>query len=186
MTRPDNSSLGWGRPLALLVLGPTVGETVADQQLWRFQLWQKHQLAASCAVSPPFPTTGLFRYSRHPNYFLDIAQWWLFSLLGEGAHRSVLTNSVVGTWLWTLFLVGSPRFTESVTVDRYPAFRAYQSSMSAIIPWWQRRTRATTNAAPFVVQFAKRNESFCASFQAAKATLSDTLGSQDVQKVHQS
>ncbi|HIF22922.1 MAG TPA: DUF1295 domain-containing protein, partial [Gemmatimonadetes bacterium] len=52
------------------------GESVADQQQWRFQS-AKH--AAKDRVEPvdhEFLTTGLFRYSRHPNFFCEQALWW--------------------------------------------------------------------------------------------------------------
>ena len=47
------------------------GEAVADQQQWRFQT-AKH---AGGTATSGFLTAGLFRYSRHPNFFCEIAMW---------------------------------------------------------------------------------------------------------------
>ena len=63
---------------AALFLLLLVGETIADQQQWRFQAPSRHEARAASAVSQDFVSTGLFRYSRHPNFFCEQAMWWSF------------------------------------------------------------------------------------------------------------
>ncbi|MFI5034900.1 MAG: DUF1295 domain-containing protein [Acidimicrobiales bacterium] len=125
--------------LAGLFLAALVGETIADQQQWDFQRWKTRVAARGDTPDPGFCTTGLFRYSRHPNYFFEIAQWWVLFLLGASAARSLGQWTVVGAATLTVLFVGSTRFTERLTSAKYPAYAAYQRRTSPVIPWWPRR-----------------------------------------------
>jgi steroid 5-alpha reductase family enzyme len=115
-------------------LGFLAGETVADQQQWTFQQWKRMQPDPH----PRFVQTGLFRFSRHPNFFFEQAQWWTVFAFGAIAAGSVAQWTVVGALLLTLLFVGSTRFTESISRSRYPEYERYQQSTSAIIPWPRR------------------------------------------------
>ena len=66
--------------------------------------------------------TRLFRYSRHPAYFFEVAQWWLVFLMGAAATGSLAQWTALGAGLLTLLFVGSTRFTESITLSRYPEY----------------------------------------------------------------
>lgn len=113
-----------------------VGETLADQQQWNFQL-AKHQRRASDGPSDgsDFVTTGLFRYSRHPNYFCEISMWWVIYFFGSLAEGSLWNIGLVGALLLSLLFVGSTRFTESISASKYPTYSTYQRSTPAIVPW---------------------------------------------------
>jgi steroid 5-alpha reductase family enzyme len=41
--------------------------------------------------------------------------------------------------LLTLLFVGSTRFTESITLSRYPEYEFYQRQTSAVVPWFPRK-----------------------------------------------
>jgi steroid 5-alpha reductase family enzyme len=125
--------------LALTFLACTAGETVADQQQWRFQRWKATELSRGRVPVPPFLQEGLFRYSRHPAYFFEVAQWWLFFFMGAEAAGSLLQWTAAGAVLLTLLFVGSTRFTESITISKYPEYSQYQRRTSAVIPWRPRR-----------------------------------------------
>jgi len=62
--------------------------------------------------------------------------------MGVVAARS-LEWTVLGAALLTLLFIGSTRFTESISVSRYPEYAAYQRRTSAVVPWWPRRREAT-------------------------------------------
>jgi steroid 5-alpha reductase family enzyme len=124
--------------VAALFLLCTVGETVADQQQWEFHT-QKSANADAGRSGPRFCTTGLFRYSRHPAYFYELAQWWLVALMGAIAAGSLLQWTVIGAALLTALFVGSTRFTESISLSKYPEYAGYQRRTSAIVPWPPRR-----------------------------------------------
>jgi len=119
-----------------LFLACTLGETLADQQQWNFQTWKHAQSATDRSPNPQFLQSGLFRLSRHPNYFFELAQWWIFFLIGAVAAGSLLQWSVVGAFLLSVLFVGSTRFTEQITLSRYPEYQEYQRRTSAVIPWF--------------------------------------------------
>jgi steroid 5-alpha reductase family enzyme len=113
-----------------------IGETAADQQQWTFQRWKRAELDAGREPAR-FVATGLFRYSRHPNFFFEQAQWWAVAAFGVAAARS-LEWTVLGAVLLTALFIGSTRFTESISLSRYPEYAEYQRRTSAVIPWRQR------------------------------------------------
>jgi steroid 5-alpha reductase family enzyme len=125
--------------LAALFLAALVGETVADQQQWDFHAWKRAESAAGREPSPRFVQTGLWRVSRHPNFFFEQAQWWLLFLMGAAAAGTVLLWTVAGAALLTVLFVGSTIFTESITRGKYPEYAAYQARVSPIVPWFPRR-----------------------------------------------
>ena len=123
--------------VAALFLAFLIGETVADQQQWNFHALKK---SGGPDFRPRFVTTGLWRFSRHPNFFCEQAQWWVLFLFGAIAAGSLLQWTVLGALLLTLLFVGSTIFTESITRGKYPEYEDYQAVTSAIVPWPPHRT----------------------------------------------
>ncbi|MFJ2553517.1 DUF1295 domain-containing protein [Microbacterium sp. NPDC087591] len=136
----------WDVVFALAFLAFLTGETVADQQQWNFHQRKKR---AGGTLSPGFATAGLFRVSRHPNFFFEQAQWWAFYAIGataavstgSGVIGGALNPSIVGAVLLTGLFIGSTIFTESITASKYPAYADYRRTTSMLIPW-PPRTRA--------------------------------------------
>ncbi|MDE3007681.1 MAG: DUF1295 domain-containing protein [Acidobacteriota bacterium] len=124
--------------LAALFVLCLVLETVADNQQWRFQQEKYRQIELGRAPTVRFCQSGLFRYSRHPNYFFEIAQWWVVYLFGAIASDSFFHLTLSGPVLLTLLFVGSTRFTEEISLSRYPEYATYQASTSAVVPWIRR------------------------------------------------
>ena len=122
--------------LTLLFVLFAVGETVADQQQWSFQKWKNAEVQAGRTPNPRFLQSGLFRFSRHPNYFFELAQLWVVFLFGALAARSVLEWTVIGPFLLTLLFVGSTRFTEKISLSHYPEYELFQRSTSPVVPWF--------------------------------------------------
>ena len=122
--------------LTVLFLCLLAGETIADQQQWSFQ---KRKVAKQ--TGERFVTTGLWRFSRHPNFFFEQAQWWVVFVFGAVAAGSLVQWTVLGPFLLTLLFVGSTRFTESITRSRYPEYAEYQATTSPIIPWFAKGTK---------------------------------------------
>ncbi|MFW6313295.1 MAG: DUF1295 domain-containing protein [Spirochaetota bacterium] len=128
-------------------------ETIADQQQYVFQNLKHGEVRRDSApswfgsspeeasaalwadIDRGFLTHGLFRYSRHPNYFGELAVWWTLYLLAATATASLLDWSGIGVVLLTLLFFGSTAFTESISASRYPAYSEYQNRTSAIVPW---------------------------------------------------
>ena len=137
----------WDILIAVLFLALLAGETIADQQQWNFHQWKKTESAAGRTPSPTFLTTGLFRYSRHPNFFFEQSQWWAFYLFAIVATGSVFHWTLLFPVLLSLLFVGSTVFTEAISKQRHPEYVDYQAGTSAIVPWFPRRHQPTTETA---------------------------------------
>ena len=130
----------WDAVFAVLFLALLVGETVADQQQWDFHQRKK---AAGGSLGDGFLVEGLFRYSRHPNFFFEQAQWWVLYAIGAtaavasgaGFVGGALNASIVGPVLLTALFIGSTIFTESISASRHPAYADYRRRTSMIVPW---------------------------------------------------
>ncbi|MGN8551316.1 UNVERIFIED_CONTAM: DUF1295 domain-containing protein [Microbacterium sp. SLM126] len=134
---------GWDAAFAVLFAAFLVGEFVADQQQWDFHEKKK---AAGGHLEPGFMTTGLFAYSRHPNFFFEQAQWWAFYAIGAVAlvadGGSWFNWTIAGAALLTLLFIGSTIFTESITASKYPAYADYRRTTSMLVPLPRRRGAA--------------------------------------------
>jgi steroid 5-alpha reductase family enzyme len=137
--------------IAVLFALLLAGETIADQQQWNFHREKKR---AGGHLEPGFVATGLFRFSRHPNFFFEQAQWWAFYLLGASAAVTAglgfwgggLNWTIAGAALLTVLFIGSTIFTESITAAKYPAYADYQRTTSMLVPWPPRRSAARATA----------------------------------------
>ncbi len=108
-----------------LVLFGVMYESIADAQLAAFK--------ASPENRGKVMDTGLWRNTRHPNYFGECCVWWGFYLfaLAAGGWWSVL-SPVLMTFL--LLRVSGVTLLEKDIVERRPAYRDYISRTNAFIP----------------------------------------------------
>lgn len=135
---------GWDAVFAALFVACLIGELIADQQQWAFHQAKKR---AGGRLDPGFATTGLFRVSRHPNFFFEQAQWWVFYALGAtaaataglGVWGGAVNWTILGPVLLSILFIGSTIFTESITASKYPAYAEYQRVTSMLIPWPPKR-----------------------------------------------
>ena len=132
---------------AVITLG-IVGEMVADQQQWRFQSEKKARRGRGEEVGPGFLAAGLFRYSRHPNFFCEQAIWWGFYLFGIAAGDGWLNPSLAGAAALTALFHGSIRLTEALSARKYPAYAEYQRRTPRLIPWPSSRRLASGERPP--------------------------------------
>ncbi len=112
-------------------------ETLADQQQYTFQQAKYYLVPRSEALQQEyergFRTSGLFRFSRHPNYFGELGVWFSIYLFCASFSPSLLHYSIAGPILLTLLFIGSTIFTESITQSKYPAYQAYRKSVPPIL-----------------------------------------------------
>ena len=131
---------GWDAAFAVLFAVFLVGELTADQQQWNFHQAKK---AAGGTLEPGFLTTGLFAYSRHPNFFFEQAQWWAFYGIGATAlvasGGSWLNWTILGAALLSVLFIGSTLFTESISKAKYPSYAQYRRTTSMLVPLPRRR-----------------------------------------------
>jgi len=115
----------------LLALG---GEWLADQQLAN---WRRNPAnrGRTCRA-------GLWRYSRHPNYFFEWLHWFAYVLLSIGSPWWWL--SLAGPLLMLVslrWITGIPYTEAQALRTRGEDYRAYQREVSEFFPWFP-RTRA--------------------------------------------
>ena len=82
-----------------------------------------------------FITTGLFRYSRHPNFFCEQAMWWTYYIFSVAAGAGWLNWTITGAVLLTLLFQGSTGLTEKLSARKYPAYADYQRTTNRLMPW---------------------------------------------------
>ena len=108
-------------------------EAVGDLQLKRFLARPENK--------GKIMNQGVWRYTRHPNYFGDSAQWWGFYLIAASA----------GGW-WTIFspilitfllvrVSGAALLEKSMS--KKPGYRQYMASTSGFIPWFPRKPKSS-------------------------------------------
>ena len=131
-----DTPLNWLDALAVTLFAIFwIAETVADEQMWRFQQGKKARQAQGLPIDAPFIATGLFRFSRHPNFFCELGMWWSFYLFAIAATGEILNWSAFGFIALTGVFFGSTRITEAISVSRHPSYREYQATTPRLIPF---------------------------------------------------
>ncbi len=114
----------------LLTTLAVCGEALADWQMQRFK--RRATPEAVCDV-------GLWRYSRHPNYFFESLVWWGCFLVALPAPWGWVTLACPLLMLYFLFRVTGIPLTEAHALERKgAAYREYQRTTSAFVPWFRR------------------------------------------------
>jgi steroid 5-alpha reductase family enzyme len=77
---------------------------------------------------------GLWRYSRHPNYFGEFCVWWGLWLVASaaGAWWTVVSPLLMSV---LLLKVSGVTLLEKDIGGRRPAYRAYAARTNAFFPW---------------------------------------------------
>ena len=113
-----------------------LGETIADEQQWKFQTAKYVAIGRGEAPADGFLTRGLFRYSRHPNFFCEQAMWWSYYFFSVAAGAGWLNWTITGAVLLTLLFQGSTWLTERISLRKYPSYADYQQTTSRLMPWF--------------------------------------------------
>jgi len=105
-------------------------ETVGDWQLLRFK--------RSPASRGEIMTTGLWRFTRHPNYFGEVVVWWGLFLIALGAPHGwwALISPVTITFL-LLRVSGIPML--EAKYEGRADFDRYKATTNAFLPWFPKR-----------------------------------------------
>ncbi len=108
-------------------------EALADRQLALFR--------ADAANKGGVMRGGLWRYSRHPNYFFQTVTWLGYALIAVSAPWGwIAFLAPVLILLLVLFVTGVPPAEESSLRSRGDAYRRYQQETSVFVPWFPRRS----------------------------------------------
>jgi len=110
-------------------------EVVGDQQLANFK--------ADSGNKGKVLSRGLWRYTRHPNYFGEFCIWWAFFLfaLASGSWWSILSPVLMSL---LLLKVSGVSLLEKDIASRRPEYEKYRENTNAFFPWWPNTNFAET------------------------------------------
>lgn len=112
-----------------------LGEGVADRQLARFRAVPTNR-GRTCRE-------GLWRFTRHPNYFCQWMLWCAYAALGQRAlYGWIGWSSPLVMLALILFVTGIPPTEAQALRSRGDDYRAYQRTTNAFFPWFPRRSTA--------------------------------------------
>lgn len=118
----------WVAGVAIWVAS-VLGEAVADRQLARFR--------ADPANAGRTCRAGLWRYSRHPNYFFEWTHWFAYVCLAVGSPWLWLAwAGPVVMWVFLRWISGIPYTEAQALRTRGDDYREYQRSTSMLVPWF--------------------------------------------------
>ncbi len=116
----------------VVTLAAILIELIADLQL--------HAYIAANKTPGSFINTGLWAWSRHPNYFGELGFWWGLMLFGLAAASAAWWWVIPGALAMTaMFVWVSVPFMDQRSVERRPAYAAHMQKVSALVPLPPRR-----------------------------------------------
>jgi steroid 5-alpha reductase family enzyme len=114
-----------GIAVAILAVG---GEALADHQLAVFR--------ADASTKGTVCRRGLWKYSRHPNYFFEWMHWFSYVFMGVGAGYWALTwIGPVMMYVFLRYITGIPHAERQSLRSRGDAYKEYQNTTSEFFPW---------------------------------------------------
>lgn len=121
----------WDLIGAFLFAAGLLFESVADAQLAAF----KRDPASRGQVMD----RGLWRYSRHPNYFGEALLWWGLGLIGVSAPGGWIGLAGPALMTFLLLRVSGVAMLERGLLKTRPGYAAYVARTAAFVPWPPRR-----------------------------------------------
>lgn len=115
---------------AAVTLGAIAIEAIADEQLRAFRRRRK--------APSEMLDTGLWAYSRHPNYFGEVLFWWGVFLFAVAAGSPPWWSVSGAIAITLLFVFVSIPMLDRRSAERRPEYRAYMKRVSALVPWFPR------------------------------------------------
>jgi steroid 5-alpha reductase family enzyme len=109
-------------------------ESIGDWQLARFR--------ADPASAGKVMDRGLWRFTRHPNYFGDATMWWGIWLVAAQQWQGVVTVLSPALMTWTLTRKTGTPLLERGLAERRPGYRDYVERTSGFLPLPPRKRAA--------------------------------------------
>ena len=115
----------------VILLAAIVGEAIADRQLRAFKSDPANRNAI-CDV-------GLWRWSRHPNYFFEWLSWLAYPIIaidfaGHNPYGWLALAAPICMYWVLVHVSGIPPLEDHMLRSRGEAFRAYQKRTRAFLP----------------------------------------------------
>lgn len=168
LVKPEMSFID--QVFAKLLIGLVALEWFADGAQWRYYE-AKHAYQKTGTVQKGyiraqlergFNTTGLFKYSRHPNFAAEQSIWVFIYVWGCVATLSFYNWTIAGPISYLLVFAGSTPLTEYISSSKYPEYKIYQQRVGRFLPkffgkGWSEEEMAVLG--PKVAQEAKSKKS---------------------------
>lgn len=122
---------GWIVAAVAIWLAAMIGEALADRRLQRFK--------AAPGNRGTVCQRGLWRYSRHPNYFFECVHWLAYLALSIGSPWGWLALAPPFLMAWLLLKLSGVPLSEAQAAKSRAGYAEYQRTTSALIPWPRRR-----------------------------------------------
>ena len=105
-------------------------ETLGDHQLSKFK--------SNPANKNKVLNTGLWKYTRHPNYFGDAAIWWSFGLfsIASGSYWPLISCLIMNV---LLLKVSGVVLLERTLTNSKPKYKEYMEKTPAFFPWFPKK-----------------------------------------------
>ncbi|MDX9691375.1 MAG: DUF1295 domain-containing protein [Acholeplasmataceae bacterium] len=111
----------------IMMISATFIQYLSDEQMRSFK--HRTQGEKMCIEE------GLWKYSRHPNYFGEIMVWWGFYVMYVGATMKLDLHLLSPVLMTLLFLFISIPMMEKKILKTRPDYKGYQERVSMIIPF---------------------------------------------------
>jgi steroid 5-alpha reductase family enzyme len=121
----------WLLLAALIWLAAVIGEAIAD--------WQLEQFKRDPASPGQVCRRGLWRYSRHPNYFFECLHWLAYVPLAAAGPWWWLTLAPPLVMAFLLLKLSGVPVTEAQSARSRPGYAEYIRTTSVLIPWPPKR-----------------------------------------------
>jgi len=105
-------------------------EAISDQQLFAFM--------SNSSNKGKVMRTGLWSYSRHPNYFGEILMWWgiyIIALSVPGGWTAIIAPATITFLL--VFITGIPWVEKAM--GNNPEYQEYKKRTNMLIPWFPKK-----------------------------------------------
>jgi steroid 5-alpha reductase family enzyme len=110
---------------SLIILSATIIQYISDTQMQKFK--SNHLKKKACIDS------GLWRYSRHPNYFGEVMVWWGLYVMYLSSVQTLNYLILAPILMTSLFYFISIPLMENKILSTRPSYEMYQKKVSKLI-----------------------------------------------------
>lgn len=114
----------------MMVVIATIIQYISDEQMRKFR--KNNQKDKKCIDE------GLWRYTRHPNYFGEVMVWWGLYVMYVGIAKQLDLYILAPIAMSMLFIFISIPMMEKKILKTRPEYKLYQEQVSMIIPFFRK------------------------------------------------
>tara|TARA_B100000965_G_scaffold347708_1_gene319928 strand:+ start:1633 stop:2556 length:924 start_codon:yes stop_codon:yes gene_type:complete len=123
--------------IAGIMLLLIITQTISDEQQHKYQTKKYKLIKQNQKITGDykkgFIDTGLWKFSRHPNYTCEQLIWITFYFFSVSANGKLLNWSIIGCILLVILFYFSAKFSEGISSKKYPEYKNYQKKTPMFI-----------------------------------------------------